>query len=139
VVIDHHGLAAQFGLILATTRNASTSGWCWQSPALRRRVMFLASRRLPANSAPTTNFDLTRRPPAMSVTNGKPPEGHLSGTPIQGEPVDPLTEAEALRTLLQEAAGRGTRLIAALKQQRRQSRAIQAAMASLRKLQHADL
>ena len=46
-----------------------------------------------------------------------------------------ITEAEALRTLLQEGGIRVARLVAALKQQRRQSRAVMAAMASLRHLQ----
>ena len=42
--------------------------------------------------------------------------------------------AESLRTLLQEASARTARLLGALKQQRRQSRAVQAAVASLRQL-----
>jgi len=46
-----------------------------------------------------------------------------------------ITEAEALRTLLQEGGARAARLVAALKQQRRQSKAVLAAMASLRHLQ----
>ncbi len=45
-----------------------------------------------------------------------------------------LTEAEALRTLLHEAAGRANRLTLALKQQLRQSKALRAALASLRGL-----
>jgi hypothetical protein len=46
-----------------------------------------------------------------------------------------IAEAEAVRNMLQEAGVRNTRLLAALKQQRRQSRAVMAAMASLRHLQ----
>jgi hypothetical protein len=49
--------------------------------------------------------------------------------------VDLIAEAERLRELLQEATGRTGRLIAALKLQRRQTRAVQQAMASLRQLQ----
>ena len=45
-----------------------------------------------------------------------------------------LAEAEELRRLLQDAGGRLARLIAALKQQRQHSRAVEAAMASLRRL-----
>jgi hypothetical protein len=47
---------------------------------------------------------------------------------------DVLAEAEALRALLSEASGRTARLLAALKQQRRQTRAVQQAMQSLRQL-----
>jgi hypothetical protein len=48
---------------------------------------------------------------------------------------DVVAEGEALRALLSEAAGRIARLLAALKQQRRQSRAVRQAMESLRQLQ----
>jgi hypothetical protein len=51
------------------------------------------------------------------------------------EPIDPLADAEALRARLQEASACVGRLIAALKQQRRQHRAVQSAVASLRRLQ----
>jgi len=47
-----------------------------------------------------------------------------------------LAEAEALRGLLQDACVRAGRLVAALKQQRRQSRVVQQAMQSLRRLHH---
>jgi hypothetical protein len=46
-----------------------------------------------------------------------------------------IAEAEAMRTLLQDASTRVARLLAALKQHRRQSRAVQAAMHSLKQLQ----
>ncbi len=46
-----------------------------------------------------------------------------------------IAETESLRGLLQEAAGRAHRLLAALKHQRRQSKAVQQAMQSLRQLQ----
>jgi hypothetical protein len=49
-------------------------------------------------------------------------------------PPDPLTEAEALRSVLQEAQSRLGRLVLALKQHRRQAKALQAAVASLRQL-----
>ena len=46
-----------------------------------------------------------------------------------------IAEAETLRGLLQDAGTRSARLLTALKLQRRQSRAVQQAMASLRELQ----
>jgi hypothetical protein len=45
-----------------------------------------------------------------------------------------LAEAEALRALLSEAAARSTRLVATLKQHRRQAKAVEAAVVSLRQL-----
>jgi hypothetical protein len=69
----------------------------------------------------------TRPMPAPDDRNGRP------GPP--GGEADALAEAEALRLQLQEALARTTRLIAALKQQKRQGRVVLAAVASLRKLQ----
>jgi hypothetical protein len=45
-----------------------------------------------------------------------------------------IAETEALRGVLQDASARVARLLAALKNQRRQSRAVRAAMASLQQL-----
>jgi hypothetical protein len=45
-----------------------------------------------------------------------------------------LSEAESLRQHLSEAASRATRLVAALKQHRRQTRALEAAVSSIRDL-----
>ncbi len=45
-----------------------------------------------------------------------------------------IAETEALRGLLHEAAGRAQRLLVALKQQKRQTRAVQQAVQSLRDL-----
>ena len=47
-----------------------------------------------------------------------------------------IAETEGLRILFQAAGGRLTRLIAALKLQRKQHRSFRAAMESLRQLQH---
>ena len=66
--------------------------------------------------------------------NGQgPPEGRDSATQ-PGTVLDPITEAEALRGLLHEAASRSARLVAALKQQRRQTRVLQQAVQSIRQL-----
>jgi hypothetical protein len=45
-----------------------------------------------------------------------------------------IAEADALRALLHDASGRASRLLTGLKQQRRQSRAVVAAMEALRQL-----
>jgi hypothetical protein len=57
-----------------------------------------------------------------------------NGAAEQRDLLDPIAEAEALRVVMQEALGRTSRLLAALKQHRRQSRAVQAAVESLRRL-----
>ncbi|MBY0228811.1 MAG: hypothetical protein K2W96_06015 [Gemmataceae bacterium] len=51
--------------------------------------------------------------------------------PSQG---DALAEAEVLRTQLQEALARTARLVAALKERKREDRAVKSAVASLRRL-----
>jgi hypothetical protein len=70
-------------------------------------------------------------PPDEPPRNGQ----HRSGGAEPGEPLDPITEAEELRVALQAALTRTGRLVAALKQQRRQSRVVESALASLRRLQ----
>ncbi len=88
--------------------------------------------------------DPTRRPIAMSRPvphNGHPPQDgaaapHAAGSPESGLETL-LAEAEALRGLLQEAQGRLGRLLAGLKHQRRQAKAVETALASLRPFQGA--
>ena len=67
------------------------------------------------------------------------PNGSAAGSPpsltrLDSDMLDPLTEAEALRGLLHEGQLRLSRLLSALKQQRRQTRALRSAMDSLRNL-----
>ncbi len=73
------------------------------------------------------------RRPSMATNDPKNPEQHATAEP--GEGIDPLIEIENLRVHLQQALASTSRLIAVLKHQRRQSRAMSAAMASLRRLQ----
>ncbi len=75
-----------------------------------------------------------------SQNNGEDPRNGPPGIPptslssSEAEPLDPLMEAGALRSLLHDAQLRLSRLLAALKQQRRHNRALRAAMDSLRGL-----
>jgi hypothetical protein len=67
--------------------------------------------------------------------NGQSPDDSLNAPQPERTGIEEIiAEAEALRVQLQEASARSSRLIAALKQQRRQARAVQAAMASLRQI-----
>ena len=58
-----------------------------------------------------------------------------SAPPERWSLAEVIAEAETLRGLLQDAGTRSARLLTAMKQQRRHSRAVQQAMASLRELQ----
>jgi hypothetical protein len=71
-----------------------------------------------------------------SSPNGRPPANDAPqvSTDQGGGLAEVMAEAETLRTVLQDASARTARLLSALKQQRRQSRVVQAAMASLRQL-----
>ena len=69
------------------------------------------------------------------TTNGTRPH-ELNGVSDAGPTLDDLlNEAEGLRSALADATTRLVRLAAGLRRQRQQSKTIQAAMASLRKLQ----
>ena len=60
------------------------------------------------------------------------------GSALDDELPDPIAESELLRTQLQDAIARTGKLIAILKHQRRENRAVQAAMESLRRLRPID-
>jgi hypothetical protein len=68
-----------------------------------------------------------------------PPSNATSESPARSEHsaalTDLITEAEGLRTVLLDASTRITRLLSGLKQHRRDSRAMQAAMQSLKQIQ----
>jgi hypothetical protein len=80
----------------------------------------LTERRRPM-PAPTPHGDSR---PGDDRPEGQPPGGFA----------DLFSEAEALRALLHDALGRAGRLLAALKQPRRQARAVETAMTTLRQL-----
>ena len=74
----------------------------------------------------------------VQQSNGHGPNG-TSGTTTAGQErggtiIDLIAEAEELRTVMLDASARLTRLLSGLKQHRRQSRAVQAAMHSLKQL-----
>jgi hypothetical protein len=81
-----------------------------------------------------------KEPMPRPSTPGEEPRNGPAGLPApspptsEAEPPDPLVEAEALRALLHDGQLRLGRLLAALKQQRRHSRALRAAVDSLRQL-----
>ena len=73
-------------------------------------------------------------PPPSS--NGHRPDDDRRNPPASERPglEELITEAEALRTQLVDAAQRTARLVGALKQQRRHSRVLRTAIDSLREL-----
>jgi hypothetical protein len=98
-----------------------------------------------------TNAVTSTRPTRKPATSPEPPP-RTTDMPTNNDPrdqeqrngsdphpiADPVAEAEAVRLQLQEALARTSRLIAALKQQRRQGRIVQTALDSLRRLQNRD-
>jgi hypothetical protein len=70
----------------------------------------------------------------MSTRDAPSPDRNGHADPPHGEALDPLAEAEALRGALAEAAGRAARLVAVLKQFRRERRALASAWSSLKQL-----
>ena len=82
-----------------------------------------------------TNPKPKRKPTTMPRTNAS-----TNGQPVQPKPeaegVEALIEeAEALKAVLKDAAARAGELIASLKRHRKQARAVQTTLASLRELQ----
>jgi hypothetical protein len=96
--------------------------------------------------------NVARQPPTpeterSALMPAPPPDGNgLSNRPMPVPEQQPtacgidelITEAEVLRNSLADAYGRIGRLVSALKRQRRQGRALEAALASLRQLQPAQ-
>jgi hypothetical protein len=72
------------------------------------------------------------RTPIMAASHNNGANGQHSE---QSESFDPLVEAEALKAALQESLNRASRLIAGLRQFRKQHKAVASAMASLRQFQ----
>jgi len=88
---------------------------------------------LPLPSPPTPNRKEITMP--APTNNGHPPESRVRDRQLEKWDIeDVIAEAEALRGVVQDANARTTRLLAALKHQRRQSRAVRVAMQSLQHL-----
>jgi hypothetical protein len=104
------------------------------------RIVSGESLPVPIRTQPKSELPRRREPMPRPQTNGDDPRNGPSGVPAlsppasEAEPPDPLVEAEALRALLHDAQLRLNRLLTALKQQRRHSRALRAAVDSLRQL-----
>jgi hypothetical protein len=86
--------------------------------------------KLPEPPAIPSPLSLRRSP--MPARDSAPPE--RNGQPEPPPDLDLLNEAEAVRQLLSEAAGRVLRLVSALKQFRKERRALASAFTSLKQL-----
>jgi hypothetical protein len=75
---------------------------------------------------PTPSTDVERRTVVKPETNG-----HV---PPRGDPADPLELAEELRAALSEAAGIAARLVAALRQGKKEKKVLSALMTNLKQL-----
>ena len=99
-------------------------------------VTFVAAQLDPALHAPpvagdpepipTPTTTLERRPTVKPETNGH--------TPPRGDPADPLDLAEELRTALADAAGKAARLVAALRQGRKEKKVLASVLTGLKQL-----
>jgi len=92
----------------------------------------------PATDSPaSTKPEPPRRQPNVpaSPNNQAPPSNGTASNERVQTIEEILTEAEALRTAWQDSLTRLSKIIASLKQHRKQSRAVKAAMQSLRQLQ----
>jgi hypothetical protein len=83
---------------------------------------------------PSTAVEIAPRTNEMPASNDNRAQEQRNGAEPHPMP-DPIAEAEALRLQLQEALNRTSRLIAALKQQRRKGRIVKTAIESLRRWQ----
>jgi hypothetical protein len=74
--------------------------------------------------------------PAPQTNDRTPDDGRTNGSvdPERWSIAEVIAETETLRGLLHDASARTARLLAALKHQRRKSRAVQQAMQSLKDL-----
>ena len=82
--------------------------------------------------SPPVSTNAQRRTPVPA--HETPPPDRNGHADSAGEQFDPLAEAEALRLALADGASRAHRLVAALKQYKRERRSLQAAWSSLRQL-----
>jgi hypothetical protein len=99
-----------------------------------RRIASAEGLAPPSSSEPKKGEDPM---PAPQPNRHTPENGRPNGSP---EPerwgiAEVIAETETLRGLLQDATARAARLLAALKHQRRRSRAVQQAMQSLKEVQ----
>jgi hypothetical protein len=92
---------------------------------------------IPATTEYSSPTPSERSNPPMPQSTSDNGNGHLNGStePERWGIAEVIAETETLRTQLQDAAARTARLLAALKHQRRRSRAVQQAMQSLKQLQ----
>ena len=155
----HLARAVQLGLTEFKVVNADTAVVCQDS---RRTYLWMTLDKkgaVPASAdavriasnqepKPARQPAQERRRPAMSTpaTNGNR-NGHGTprrdqdnddATPANGGAGNLMEEAEALKDLLRDAYGRMTRLLAALKRQRQQTKLLRSTLSSLRQLQAID-
>lgn len=80
-------------------------------------------------STPSPRVFTPERSPALATSNSN---GHATESP---ETLDPLAEAEAIKSAVQELLNRSARLVNFLKQFHRQRRVVESALSSLKSLQ----
>ena len=137
--------ALELGFTEIQVENAETALCCrddqrvyvWM-PLGKSSVLPVSADVLRVPVVPDSEPPREERKPAMPPpsTNGHRPDDDRRNPPTPERPSleELITEAEALRTQLADAAQRTARLVGALKQQRRHSRVLRTAIDSLREL-----
>jgi hypothetical protein len=91
-----------------------------------------SSNHEPVNRTKTVNRQETSERAARPVQRNNADAGERADN--ARDRLDPIAEAQALKDVLRDAHGRATRLVAALKHQRKQSKLVATTLASLRQL-----
>jgi hypothetical protein len=137
VMMYHHNLvhALKLGFSKVEIVQATTPLCCRDDK--RVYVWVPLAEPVAEKARPATPAEINKPPekeePTMPEPNNKH-AGNDNDVPSPNGVIDPLTEAEAVKSLLTDAQLRVNRLIATLKQFRKQSRAVAAAVQSLRQL-----
>ena len=132
--------ALKLGFTEVKVRSPSHVVWCRDASRIYVWMPWSESPAPTAARTPPPSASASPEPQKeTAVMVNAPSNGRHAGNGDAGNPAppaasDPLAEAEAVRGLLAEAQSRLGRLIASLKLHRRQARAVQAAVASLRDL-----
>jgi len=93
-----------------------------------------ARRSSPIVALPTTPTTLAHPTPPLQRSIDMPPPDTNGHTPPRGDPPDPLFAAEELRDALADATTKAARLVAALRQSKKEKKVLSAVLTNLKQL-----
>ena len=131
VVLDRRVLARAVGLGCRTLRLTPDKAVVLEGTD----VTLLAAPLDPALVAPPVATDPEPPTPSTNVERKSPMKPETNGhVPPRGDPADPLELAEELRTALADAAGIAARLVAALRQGKKDKKVLASVLSNLKQL-----